>query len=247
MSLGGSLYLLKEAGALLAGGAMAGAFTGAGASPPFMPRLPWQYADRNTPAPIPTPPIMTRIPGGTPPPPSAYSGQGEAGALDDSSPFNGWIDEAGSAVPSGSGFTQAQWDALSPTMQAAVLRELGARVATSPTPSTNAPIYTTSTQAPAPFSCPPGYVDLGGGEFPHNCQPAHMMTPPPAAPPPTPAPPIMRTMSFTPGPPADVAPPPPALQGGGAGASTPVPWVPLLGVGAVLAFLYAGRKKRGRR
>jgi len=236
-----SLYLLKEAGALLAGASIAGALTG-GASPEYMPTLPWSTNYRNTPAPIPTPPIMTRIPAGTGRPPSAY---GEAGLL------NSETGEAGSTAPAGSGISQAQWDALPASTQQAVLNELASRTRTAAPPVT----MTSSNQAPGASPCPPGYINLGGGEFPNNCVPAHNLAPPatttttpPPAPPPQPAPPIMRP---PPSAPPNVAPPPAQLlppSGGGGGGGGPTPWGPLLvGSGVVLAFLYAGRRKKGRR
>jgi len=249
-----NLYLLKEAGAFLAGGAIAGAFSGGASSPPYMPRLPWNSFYRNVPGPLATPPIMTRIPPGTLAPPSAYDIRGEAGMLSEAGMLRqaGMLDEAGSPVPGGTGLSQAQWDALTPSAQQGVLSELGARAATTGPTMTTAQARRnpnmTMAIAPAPSAppaaCPPGYVNIGGGEFPNNCVPAHTVSPPPA----TQTPPTTEALP----PPAFIPPsapvPPSMLPPSGGGGGAPVPWGPILvGGGVVLAFLYAGRRKKKRR
>lgn len=226
----GALYLLKEAGALLASGATAGAFLGRDSSPPYMPTLPWSRNTLNSPPPLATPPVMTRVGAGLRPPPSAYDS--EAWHL--SNARN--MDEAGSIAPPG--ISQTRWDAMSPAQQAAVAQELGVRQAT----------ITVTPNNP----CPPGYINLGGGEFPNQCVPA-----PGGAP--APAPPIMRapsgpiTMTLappytppTPAPPMDRGPAPPSNggSGGGGGGGGDIPWGAVAAGGLVLAFLYLGRKKK---
>jgi hypothetical protein len=245
-----SLYLMKEAGALLASGATAGAFLGSDASPPFMPRLPWDLRTMNRPPYLATPPLTTRIPPGTPPPPSPY--RGEAGMLGD----------AGSPVPPETSFTQAQWDALPPATQSAILQEIGVRSGTTPAqlqsragPAQPAALPPAAIPPSTATGCPPGYINLGGGEFPNNCVPAPGGAPPrphvvpmprlgggaPALPPPA----IYSPPPRPPSPTLDTSPSP--SGGGGGGGDGGMPWGPILAAGGVLALLYAGRKKKGRR
>jgi hypothetical protein len=68
-----SLYLLQEAGQILAAAATAGSvFPGQSASPQYMPTLPWDLHTRNRPPPLATPPIATRVDPSTPGAPSPY-------------------------------------------------------------------------------------------------------------------------------------------------------------------------------
>lgn len=267
-----SLYLLKEAGALLASGATAGAFLGSDASPPFMPVLPWDMRTRNTYPPFAPPPIMTRIPPGTPAPPSAY---GEAGMLTEA---RGLDESAGSPPPPGSGITQAQWDAMPQATQQGTISELAARGALTPAQAfaAQASVLTPSQQAAvgaalgAAGGCPPGMINIGGGEFPNHCVPAPSPNQVPSALPPPqfpqPPPPAMLTLRRALPPAVSVSPPalPPPIArpsplppmptydtsptpGGGGGGGGGLPWGAIAAGGAVLAFLYAGREKKKRR
>jgi hypothetical protein len=211
---------------------------------------------------------MTRVPPGTPAPPSDY---GEAAMLTEAR----GIDEAGTPVPPGIPVTQAQWDAESQAQQQAIISEFAARGTLTPAQAyaAQASVLTPAQQAAigsalsAAGGCPPGYINLGGGEFPNHCVPAPS---PNTGPSPTPSPPPQRRLTLhrgggggsSPLPPAWIASPSPITmdraspgpapfpsggQGGAGGGGGGVPWGTLAVGGAVLAFLYAGREKKKRR
>lgn len=258
MALGtGSLYLLREAGALLNAGIAAGSVWPGGAyaaNPPAMPNLPWRYVARNAPAPMPPIPTMS---------------QSAPGRLS----IAGWIADQEAGDAQSDAMWQAQRDADWASMHAG---PPGTVVPPMPADFEPAP----PNAQPAPFSpeyyaqlnaqnatAPPGTTVQsapGGGTY-YN---------PPAALPP----PVMsvrpRIVPIPIGAPTSIAPvpvsqppsttvvinPPPAMReppsvdtaptpsGGAGGAGAPAsatPW--LVGGAIVLGLIYLGRKKkRGR-
>jgi len=242
-----SLYLLAEAGALLTAGATAGAFAGRDASPQVMPTLPWMLRTYNTPPPMQTPPIMTRVAPGTPAPPSPYRGEAgmldHAGAVDPSTLAGEWASwqasvaaaqQHGQPAPEPppdvyAAMTPEQRQAASQQAQTTYWRGGSPGTATYPSP-VPAPLRVMAISPPAP-AAPPAL-------------------PPPVASTPS-APPILfgRPAPTTPTPPSlDIAPAPTSSGGaGGGGSPAAMPWGAVAAGGAVLALLYLGRKKKRRR
>jgi hypothetical protein len=231
-----SLYLLQEAGALLSSGATAGAMLGDN-SPAYMPNLPWRTNSTSFPPPLSPPMTATRVPAGTPPPPSPYTNMrtGNVWGLSPHYEDAAGLGEAGSG--DGTSLTEAQIAAAraggSPPPDLTPM-QLGIWNSQQPTvPGQQQGSYAPG--APAPIVPTPRIVSV-----PINRTPMRSTS----SPPPTVfinAIPPARRAALTP-PSMDTA----TTGGGGGGA--PASATPLLVAGGVvLALIYFGRKKkRGR-
>lgn len=251
-----SLYLLREAGALVSAGIAAGSVWpgGAGAAnPPATPNLPWSFVSRNA------PPTMQRVP---------LMSQSAPGRLTAA----GWISDAEAGDATSDAMWQAQrdadWASLHAGPPGTVVPPMPADFEPSP-PGAQPPPFSAAyyaqlnaQNAPAPPGTTVASVPSSGTYYnpppapsvrvpPRSIVPMTIVTPPaaPTLPPPAVAkPPSLGPAPTAPPPTVDTATPIPTTTGTagtGAPATSMTPYV--LAGGAVLALIYFGRKKkRGR-